>query len=75
MMQQPSNDPLEVPENDPDETPEELERKVAALKPLVDRAFREKKGKRSLLAESSDEEPPISLTPGEALALRELGLL
>jgi len=47
-MQQPSNDPLEVPENEPDETPEELERKVAALKPLVDRAYREKKGRHSL---------------------------
>ena len=37
-MQQPSNDSSEMPEKDPEETPEELTAKVAALKPLIDRA-------------------------------------
>lgn len=75
MMQQPSNDPLETPENEPDETPEELQAKVAALKPLIDRAYRQGKGKHSLLAESSGEEAPISFTKGQERALDDLNLL
>ena len=74
-MQQPSNDPFEAPEGELDETPEELEKKVAALKPLIDRASQGKSESPSWLEGSLDENGEPYLTPGKSRALRELGLL
>ena len=74
-MQQPSNDPFEVPEGDPEETPEELRKKVATLKPLIDRASQTESAAPSWLDGSSDESREPYLTPGQIRALRELGML
>ena len=74
-MQQPSSDPFEVPEDEPGETPEELEKKVAALKPLIDRASRNESETPSWLEGSLDESGEPYLTPGKSRVLRELGLL
>ena len=74
-MQQPSNDPSEMPENDLEETPEELTAKVAALRPLIDRASQSESETPSWLEGSLDESGKPYLTPGESRVLRELGLL
>ena len=74
-MQQPSTDPFEAPEGEPDETPEELEKKVAALKPLIDRASRNESETPSWLDGSLDESGEPYLTPGKRRVLEELGLL
>ena len=74
-MQQPSNDPFEVPEGEPEETPEELKKKVAALRPLIDRASQSESEEPSWLEGSLDENGEPYLTPGQIRALLELGLL
>ncbi len=74
-MQQPSDDPFEAPEGKPDETPEELEKKVAALKPLIDRASQEQSEEPCWLDGLSDQSGDPYLTPGQIRALRELGML
>ena len=74
-MQKPSDDPFEAPEGEPDETPEQLRKKVAALRPLIDQASRSGGGTPSWLEGSLDESGEPYLTPGESRVLRELGLL
>ena len=70
-MQQPSNDPFEVPEGESEETPEELQSKVAALKPLIDRASQRESPEPSWLDGSSDENGDPYLTPGKRRVLED----
>ena len=74
-MIQPSSDPFEVPEGEPEETPEELKAKVAALKPLIDRASKDQSAEPSWLDGSSGKSGKPYLTPGKRRVLEELGLL